>query len=173
MQPLHGIATVLETAVMLQHDEVEFVLIGGKAVMKQAVVSARKKGANIDYRSWVPFEELPDIMRSSQLSLGGPFGGTRQADHVITGKTYQSLACGVATVVGAGLATDEVFTDKQDALLVPQADAAALAEQIRWAVAHDDELVRIAQAGRELYEKQFSTAPLAGRIRPLIESLPA
>ena len=173
MQPLHGIPSVLEAAVMLQDDPVEFVLVGGKSVMKKAVESARKQGAHIDYHSWVPFDELPDVIRGCQLSLGGPFGGTRQADHVITGKTYQSLACGVATAVGSGLATDGVFTDKRDALLVAQADAGALAEQIRWAVTHEDELAKIAQAGRELYEKQFSIASLARQTRPLIESLPA
>jgi glycosyltransferase involved in cell wall biosynthesis len=171
MQPLHGIATVLEAAIMLQDDPVEFVLSGGKSPMKRAVSAATKAGAHITYKSWIPFDALPDVMRASQLSLGGPFGGTRQADHVVTGKTYQSLACGVATVIGDGQATESYFTNQKNCLKVPQQDAAALAETIRWALSHEQEVEAIARAGRALYEKEFSTAALARQVRPLIDSL--
>lgn len=171
MQPLHGIPAVLQAAEMLQDDPVRFVLVGGKAAMRQAVSRAVKRGAHIEYRSWVPFTELPELMRQSQISLGGPFGGTRQADHVVTGKTYQSLACAVATVIGRGQATELHFVDKQNCLLVKQNDAAALAEAIRWALRHETELKSIAETGKALYEREFSTAALTRQIRPLVDSL--
>ncbi len=171
MQPLHGIPTVLEAAVMLQNDPVQFVLVGGKLPMKLATQKAQKEGANIEYRSWVPFDELAEVMRESQLSLGGPFGGTRQADHVVTGKTYQSLACSVVTLVGENIATEELFVDKVNCLKVAQQNSAALAEAIRWAVRHEEDLPSIAGRGRKLYDKEFSTAVLARLVRRLVDSL--
>lgn len=171
MQPLHGIPVVLDAAVMLQDDPVSFVLVGGKLPMKLAVHDAQKRGAHIRYESWMDIAELANTMRQSQLCLGGPFGGTRQALNVVTGKTYQSLACGVATVIGDGHATGEPFIDKKNCLKVIQGDATALVETIRWAVSHANGLTQMGSAGRELYEKQFSTQALAGRLRPLIEAL--
>jgi glycosyltransferase involved in cell wall biosynthesis len=171
MQPLHGIPVVLEVAERLQDDPVQFVLAGGKLPMKQAVHQAQKNGANIRYESWMNIEDLAETMRASQLSLGGPFGGTRQARNVVTGKTYQSLACQVATVVGSGEATEVHFVDKVNCLMVPQGDADALAAAIRWAVSNQAQLPEIAAAGRALFEKEFSAAMIGRLLRPLVDSL--
>ncbi|MFZ1249028.1 MAG: glycosyltransferase [Candidatus Saccharimonadales bacterium] len=171
MQPLHGITYVLDAAVSLQNDPVQFVLVGGKLAMKHAVSVAQKQGANIRYESWLPLKELARTMAGSQLSLGGPFGGTRQAKNVITGKAYQSLASQVVTVVGDGLATNQFFIDHVNCLKVPQKEAAALTEKIRWALSHQDELPKIAAAGRQLYDKEFSIAALARLVRPLVDGL--
>lgn len=171
MQPLHGVPIVLEAAAMMQNDPVRFVLVGGKRAMKKAVASAVKQGAHIDYSSWVPLNQLAKLMRESEVSLGGPFGGTRQADHVVTGKTYQSLACGVVTVVGKNNATETNFVDRTNCLKVRQDDATALAAVLRWAIAERDALPAIAAAGRNLYEREYSTSALARQLRPLLDTL--
>ena len=88
MQPLHGISYVLDAAERLAGDRrINFLLVGGKKPMEQAVATAAQRGARVEYRSWIPFDELPKVMRESGVSLGGPFGGTPQAGHVVTGKT--------------------------------------------------------------------------------------
>lgn len=172
MQPLHGVPVVLEAAVQLQNDPVKFVLVGGKAPMRHAAQAAIKKGANVRYVEWMPLSDLATTMHASQLCLGGPFGGTRQARSVVTGKTYQSLACGVATLIGEGEATRDLFVDRQNCLKVPQHDVSALTEAIRWAVAAGDtELQKIGSAGRVLYDKEFSAQALADKIKPLTNSL--
>lgn len=171
MQPLHGIEVVLDAAVLLSNEPVQFVIAGGKSAMAAAVKRAQDKGANIEYKKWIPFDELSKQMHRSGLALGGPFGGTLQAQHVVTGKTYQSLACGVATLVGESAATSEVFVDKKNALVVPQQNAQELADAIRWASSHPQELGRIATAGRTLYETTFSTVALGAQVRPLIDSI--
>jgi glycosyltransferase involved in cell wall biosynthesis len=172
MQPLHGVSTVLAAAIHLQNDPVQFVLVGGKAPLRHAVEVAKKQGANIQYSSWMKISELARTMHESQLCLGGPFGGTRQALNVVTGKTYQSLACGVATVVGEGHATNDLFIDKVNCLKVPQKDVVALTEAVRWAVAAgSDELAKLGAQGRRLYDKEFSNQALATKIRPLIDSI--
>ena len=171
MQPLHGVPVVLAVAESMQNDPVEFVLVGGKSPMKQAVRAAQKNGAHIRYESWLPIQELAETMRASHLSLGGPFGGTRQAKNVVTGKTYQSLACEVATVVGDGMATDAAFQDRVNCLKVPQNDADALRVALRWALHNTTELTTIAARGRVLFEKKFSAAVIGQLLRPLLDAL--
>lgn len=172
MQPLHGIPTVLDAALLLKDNrQIQFLLVGGKGPMQRAVGKAKEAGANITYEPWIPFTKLASTMRASGLNLGGPFGNTQQAQHVITGKSYQSLACAVPTLVGAGLATSEYFVDKHNSLVVPQADVVALAEAITWASTHSRELAVIGLEGRKLFDAQFSTAALARRLQPLVDSL--
>ncbi len=170
MQPLHGIPYVLEAAERLAGDRrFQFLLVGGKKPMEQAVAASVARGARVEYRAWVPFAELPKILRESGLSLGGPFGGTFQAEHVITGKSYQSLACSVPTVVGSNVATDAYFKDKINSLVVPQKDVDALIATFEWAVENPRDLVAIAERGRKLYEREFSNDALARIIAPLID----
>jgi len=170
MQPLHGIPFVLAAAEALKDKpEIEFVIAGGKKPMVEAVKAAVANGANIRHKTWIPFDDLVATINSSDLCLGGPFGDTPQAHHVITGKTYQFLACAAPVVIGASEATDEYFIDKQNALVVPQGDAEALTKAIRWACQHPDELKTIAANGRKLYEKQFSTDAIARLLAPLTQ----
>lgn len=170
MQPLHGIPYVLEAAERLAGDRrFRFLLVGGKKPMEHAVAAAVARGARIEYRSWVPFDDLPGILRESGLCLGGPFGGTPQAEHVITGKTYQSLACGVPTVVGANIATEPLFKDKINSIVIAQKDVDALIAAYLWAVENPRELVAIGERGRKLYEREFSNEALARIVAPLVD----
>lgn len=170
MQPLHGISYVLEAAERLAGDRrLSFLLVGGKKPMERAVQHAVERGARIEYRSRVPFDELPKLMRESGLFLGGPFGGTVQAQHVITGKTYQSLACAVPTMVGTSMVTEQYFKDKVNALIVLQKDAEALVDEFVWAVEHPRELAEIGERGRKVYEREFSADAIARLIGQLVD----
>jgi len=172
MQPLHGIPVVLAAAEKLKDQpEIEFLIVGGKKPMEEVCKVAQSRGANLRYESWIPFEKLVDTIQQSSLCLGGPFGDTPQAQHVITGKTYQYLACAAPALIGASEATSEYFTDKENALVVPQANPDALAKAIMWAYNQPDELASIADKGRKLYEKQFSTTAIAKILQPLVESV--
>ena len=171
MLPLHGLQYVLDSALALRtNPDIRFLLIGGKQPVEKMVMAAREKGARITYRTWVPYGELPDAMAKSAINLGGPFGGTLQAGMVITGKSYQSLAMGVPTLIGE---TKEktVLIDGKNCLMVPQADGGALAQKILWAWQHPKELHEIGLRGRKAYEQYYSTLVIASRMREIIRSL--
>jgi glycosyltransferase involved in cell wall biosynthesis len=162
MQPLHGIEYVLQAAELLKdNDSIEFLIVGGKQPLRDAVKRAAKNGAHVHYEAWIPFNDLLTTMYDSGICMGGPFGGTNQAQHVITGKTYQMLAAAVPTLIGASEATNEYFVDKKNALVIPQADPQAIKRAILWAQAHPLDLKQIALNGRKTYEKEFSTAALS------------
>lgn len=171
MLPLHGIDVVLEAARKLRaNDDILFVLVGGKQPVKDAVDAAVRDGAHIEYHDWIPFEKLPEYAARAGVCLGGPFGGTLQAQHVITGKTYQFLAAEVPTIVGETNVSGK-FIDKKNTLVVPQGDAVALARAIEWAYNNQSKLPAIAHAGRKLYETEFSNAVIARQLSQLLASL--
>ncbi|HSX41875.1 MAG TPA: glycosyltransferase [Candidatus Saccharimonadales bacterium] len=164
MLPLHGLDVVLQAALSLLSDKgVVFLLVGGGPKAAEKIGAAKSKGANVEYKKWIPFDELPEAIKQSALCLAGPFGDTLQAQMVVTGKAYQFLACGRPTVVGQNRASND-FSDKQNALVVPQGDAAALAATISWAAAHPSELMKIGANGRQLFEQKFATKIIAGRL---------
>jgi len=172
MQPLHGIKYVLQAAELLKdNDSIEFLIVGGKKPLRDAVDAAAEHGAHVRYEAWIPFADLLSTMYESGLNMGGPFGGTNQAQHVITGKTYQMLAAAVPTLVGDSEATREFFLDKENALVVPQADPEAIKKAILWAQKHPLDLKQIALNGRKLYEKNFSTAALAKIWQSIVSDL--
>jgi glycosyltransferase involved in cell wall biosynthesis len=167
-QPLHGMPVIMEAAALLaDRKDITFLVSGNKGAIAEQVAAAREKGARIEHKSWIPFDELPSTIRKASVCLGGPFGGTQQAQLVITGKTYQFLACQSPVIVGASPATSD-FIDRQNSLVVPQDDAQALATAITWAADHPQELAAIAANGRKLFEEHYSTKVIASEITKII-----
>lgn len=171
-QPLHGIPYILEAAVKLaKRKDIKFVIAGNKGSLGEQIADAVAKGARIRHETWIEFEKLPDVMRESGVCLGGPFGGTPQAQVVVTGKTYQMMACQAPVIIGEAPTTTE-FTDKKDSIIVPQANADALAEAIVWAAEHPRELKTIAANGRKLFEKKFSSKVIEAELAKILQALP-
>lgn len=170
MLPLHGLSYVLDAALALVDLPIEFLLVGGKDKAAQAINLAKTKGADVIYKDWIDFEKLPDEILNSDLCMGGPFGNTMQANMVITGKTYQFMASGAPTLIG-DTKVKAKFRDRENCLIVPQADAAALASSIRWAYQNQDKLKAIGSSGYELYKAEFSQAVVAKKFAAMIDSL--
>lgn len=172
MLPHQGLDTMLEAMDALKdHEDIRFHVVGGKKTMQGRIKAAIQNGANIQYEAWLPFNALPAAMHAASLCLGGHFGDSQQAHHTIPGKVYQMLACQSPVVVGASIATEEFFKDKQNALVIQQGDVQAIVNSILWAKEHPRELATIAEKGRKLYEKEFSTTAIARRLQPLVDAL--
>lgn len=166
--PLHGIDIMLRAALQLRDEcNILFTFVGGKSEHQEAIEHATSNGARITYKKYIPFADLPAYVHDASLCLGGPFGDTFQSQFVVTGKTYQFLAAGVPTVIGANKASD-LFRDKENCLVVPQGDSHALAAAIVWAQQHTDALTAIGVAGRKLYETAFSNKIVTDRLATLL-----
>ncbi len=171
MLPLHGLGVVLKAAEHLKGEKhIEFLLVGGGKKIAAQIAAAKQAGANVKYKNWIPFEDLPDVIHQSSLCLAGPFGKTVQSQFVVTGKAYQFLACATPTVIGRNRASAD-FINKQNALVVQPGDPAELANTIRWAATHPAELQEIAKAGRQLFEQKFSTGVIAARLDSVLGKL--
>ncbi len=164
MLPLHGIEVVLQAMRNLKGQDVELQLIGGNAKVQQMIKQAKNDGVKVDYKTWVPFADLPSYMQLADVCLGGPFGDTIQSQFVITGKTYQLLQMGRPVIVGQNLESG-IFTDKSNVLIVKQNNADSLAGAILWAQSHPVELKKIGQNGRKLYQNKLSNRQLSEQLR--------
>lgn len=169
--PLHGFHIIVNAALELRNESgISFTFIGGKPEHQAVIEHAIAEGARIVYRKYAPFTELPDCIHDASLCLGGPFGDTFQSQYVVTGKTYQFLAAGVATVIGASKASG-LFKDKENSLVVPQGDSHALATAILWAQQHPQSLMAIGKAGRKLYETAFSNQIVTNCLATLLNPI--
>ena len=171
MRRLNGLQYFIAAAELLKANPNITFLIGGKTEKyEQYIIDAQSRGAHIEYRQWIPFDELPGLVERSSISVGGPFGNTYQSQHVINGKVFQFLASGRVALVGQAKNTG-FFTNHVNCLLVPQADAQAIATEIDWAYQNQDQLPAIALAGRALYDERYSNQVIAEDLRQLLQGL--
>lgn len=170
--PLHGMHLILPVAEMLRDLPVRFMIAGGrgKALTDFLATRERKGLTNISHTPWINFNELPSYIRGAGLCLGGPFGDSKQAKRVITGKALQFLACQSPTVIGLSDETREMFTDKVNCLLVKLGSPEAIAEAISWGYHNREKLPEIARQGRLTYEKYYSMEILSRDLNAFINT---
>ncbi len=160
MLGLHGLDTVLKATQKLKGKPIDFIIAGGGLATDELVRKYREDGSNLEYIKWIPYPKLPDYIHSSDITLGGPFGASVQAEHVITGKTYQFLACQSPVLIGQNKASLD-FVDKVNCLSVPLGNHDALADSIEWAYKHPSKLEAIAKNGHDLYSNKFSNVAIS------------
>jgi glycosyltransferase involved in cell wall biosynthesis len=171
MVPLHGVEYLIEAAELLKDiPAITFLIAGKTARYADRITHADSNGAHITCLDWIDFNDVPRYINESSLCVAGPLGGTVQSQYVVTGKTYQYFASAAVAVVGRNEATT-IFEDKVNALVVQQADAQALADSIRWAYEHQNQLPSIAARGRALYEQQFSSAQIQEQLATILKGL--
>ena len=172
MLPLHGIHHVIKAAVELGkiNTSVVFTIIGGGKEIQDQVVRANNQGANITYIKRVPLEALRDHIMDCDLGLAGPFGETVQAGMVVTGKTFQFMACAKACVIGK-THVQASFTNQQNCLIVERGSVDSLVQAVNWAYANRRKLRTIGTKGRALYDEQFSTKIIAYELDTIIKAL--
>ena len=174
MAQLHGLRYILEAAKLLKKEPIHFTIIGGKDKPNELKNIANYIKANslenVTHKAWVNFDDLPNLMASCDIFLGGPFGDTSQSKRIITGKTYQALAVGTATVVGR-IAEDNGFEDKLNCLLVEQGSSQALAEAIKWAANNRTQLTSIGKSGSKLYKDKFSVDQISNKLEEIIKTI--
>lgn len=162
--PLHGVTTVVEAANELRDSKhIRFVLVGKGPERERVDTLARQYALdNLHFIDWVDFEDLPELVAACDIFLGGHFSqGNEKAQRVVPGKVFQGLAMAKPVILGDCEANREWFTDGENARIVPMADARSLATAITELATDPAARKRLAEAGRTLYETQFSEAAIA------------
>jgi glycosyltransferase involved in cell wall biosynthesis len=162
--PLQGIETILGAARLAP--EIAFRVVGSG----QLAPLLDQRPPNVEHVAWVDYAQLPDEIRRAGCALG-IFGATPKAQRVIPNKVFQALACAAPVVTADTPAVRELLVDEESALLVPAADAQALAAAIRRLAADTALAQRVAASGRAAYERAASEAVLGARWRELIAGL--
>lgn len=168
--PLHGTEYVIRAAASLRAEqEIEFVVVGNGREHGRVLELARRLGAdNVRFIDWLPYRQLPLEMAQADLCLGGHFSDSDKAKRVIAGKSYQFIAMKKPVILGECRGNRELFADRVNALLVPMADAEALAQGIVELKENRPLRERIAEEGYRTFREQCDTAAIARELARVI-----
>jgi glycosyltransferase involved in cell wall biosynthesis len=163
--PLQGVEYIVRAAKILEHEGIEFRLVGkGQTFTKVKALADSLSVTNLRFHEPVPYEILAEYINHSDVSLG-IFGETQKANIVIPNKIFEAIACQCPVITSETQAIREIFKDGQDVILCAQADPADLARKIRWAKEHPLELAEIGQKALYLFKEHLTekniTKPLA------------
>jgi glycosyltransferase involved in cell wall biosynthesis len=161
--PLHGIRTILDAARLLP--DVPFRVIGSG----QEEALLRDRPPNVEHVRWVEYDRLPEEYARAGCALG-IFGPGPKPQRVIPNKVFQALATGTPVVTADTPAVRELLDDEQNALLVPVANAAALAAAVERLRNDSAVAARIGAAGLAAFQERASSATLGQRWRELIQA---
>lgn len=135
--PIQWADVILQAAKLCEDDpDIQFTFVWpiGKTHRELTESLALKQAAFIDR---LAYEDIPLEMCKSDLFLGWHFSTIDKAKRVIAGKTFQSLACGVPTVVSDNEANRELFMDQENIHRVNMEDALWLSSLIKRIKAYD------------------------------------
>lgn len=130
--PLHGIPYIVEAARLLADEPLRFRIVGNGQESERVRKEAGRSGlSNIEFVDSVPLQELPLLIASAQVCLG-IFGDTAKTMRVVPNKVFECMLMGKPIVTSDSPAIRELFEpDSPPLVLVPPADAAALAAALR------------------------------------------
>jgi glycosyltransferase involved in cell wall biosynthesis len=167
--PLQGISYIVEAAKMLRDEGIRFRIVGSgqeSEVIRKKILESNLESV-IECTGKVPVERIPGYMAGAQVVLG-IFGDTQKTRRVIPNKVFEALAMGKAIITADTPAMREVPGIAEVLILIPAADAAALAEAIKGLMDDEDRRKSLGVSARVLFEKEFLPERI---VRRLIESL--
>jgi len=130
--PLHGVDTIVRAAQMLEHEGVEFLLIGtGQEEARIREFLATVRLSNLEWKTWAEYASLVEFIHGADVCLG-IFGCSGKASRVIPNKVFQIVAARRPLVTRDSPAIREMFRGDEVGLwLVPPGDPKALADTLR------------------------------------------
>lgn len=171
--PLQGIEHIVDAAALVEREDerIRFVLCGHGQTHAQMRDRARGLAlGNLEFIPSRPVSELAQLIAQSDVCLG-IFGSGEKTRRVIPNKAFDALACERALITGDTPAARECLKDGEHAWLCSTGDPRALAAAVLEASADPEARARVARAGHELFEREFSLDALTRRLPPLIKEL--
>lgn len=130
-----------------------------------ATRAAAGPDAPVDWRKWVPSEELPAVVAAHDVCLG-IFDTGGKARRVVPNKVFQGAAAGCAIVTSD--TPPQRRTLGSAAVLIPPGDPVALADALVRLAADRGELARLRHAAHALAVERFAPDQVIG---PLLDRL--
>ena len=161
---------VIEAADILRKEPVAFAIVGEGQFKHYLEEKVRSKG--LDHVRFLPFqpvEQYPNVLRAGDLnlvSLNAKSGATS-----VPSKIYKQMAAGrpILAITPETNELHRLVTTSQCGKCVLPDDANGVAEVVRWAVRHGDELQRMGENARRHLEQFHSLNRSVDRICELVQ----
>ena len=162
MQPLHGLEIILKVIEILNREvpNIKFVIAGGNESSMKDYINL-KKLRNVEYYNWLAYGGLIENAIQANICLGGPFGGTSQANNIITGKTFLFLKIGKCTIVGKNKETKRFdFLSNKNCILVNQNSVEDLYQKIVFLYENPSVINTIEKNSKIFFQETFSKSKI-------------
>ncbi len=123
---------------------------------------------NVRFEEWIPFHDLPNRIRQSDICLG-VFGTGDKSFRVIPNKVYQALACGKPVVTMQGGAYPIALTTNSGIAFVPPGSPSKIAEEIGNLLKRD--VSSLSDKAAKMYSQYFSNQSISLTLIDIIEGL--
>ncbi len=170
--PLHGTEYIVRAAAMVKRNrEIEFRIVGNGPERAKIRRLVQELGvSNISFADWVPYQDLPAEIAQADLCLGGHFSDIEKAKRVIAGKTYQFIAMKKPVILGDCPGNRELFSHKENAFLVPMADARSLADAILELKQNEPLRKQLTEAGYALFREKCTVEAIGAELAKVLGS---
>ncbi len=172
--PLHGSEVVAHAAKLLetQCPEIRFLVIGkgqeGKK-FKQTIENLKPK--NLQWiEAFIPLQQIQKYVQQSHCCLG-IFGTQEKTQRVIPYKAYQTLASCRPLITARTRASDALFDNGINAILVNPGDPFDLSMAIQHLATDRALTMSIGKNGRHLYETRLSNSFIRAQLGKVLESV--
>jgi len=156
--PLHGIETIIETAILLQkYKEISFIFCGDgqrRTIIEKIIEKNNLK--NVHLLGIVSKEDLINNIKKSDVCLG-IFGSTIKAQKVLTNKVAQILASKKPLItMESPTAKESNLKNEENCILIPPACPKKLEEAILFLKNNSKQREQIALIGYQTYQENLS-----------------
>lgn len=160
---------VVRAAALLRDEPFEFVICGD-GYHKQALTDLAKelKLSNLQFKPFQPLEYYPTVLQAADITLVTLNNQSTYAS--VPSKVYKQMAAGraILAVTAPGNEVDRMISEAQCGLCVPPGDPEALAEKIRWAAQHRDEVDQMGANARAYLECHHGRKQCVDRIEEVL-----
>lgn len=170
--PLHGAEVVANAAKLLetQFPQIQILVIGkGQEEKKFEEIIERSHPTNLKWiRQFIPLQEIQKYVKQSHCCLG-IFGNQEKTQRVIPYKAYQALASCKTLITGRTRASNSLFDDGINALLVNPNDPIDLSLAIQRLAKDRTLAMSIGNNGRSLYETKLSNTVIRHQLEEILD----
>ena len=163
LEPLLGAAD------SLRHDPFAFIILGeGVHKAKLQRMAAEMALDNVRFGPFEPIERYAEVLRAADMNLVTLNNECTLAS--VPSKVFKQMAAGrpVLAITAEGSELHRMVTEAECGLCVPPEDHAALADALRWAAAHPDELCEMGRRARSYLERYHTRSRCVRQVESIL-----
>jgi colanic acid biosynthesis glycosyl transferase WcaI len=164
-----NVEPVIGAAELLRDEPFAFVIVGDGVRKTDLERKVREKQLkNVWFLPFQPLEEYPQVLTAADMNLVTL--NTQAATASVPSKVFKMMASGrpVLAITVEGNEVHRLVSEANCGLCVPPDDPVSLAEALRYAAAHQDELECLGENARRYLEEHFSRQKCVAQIEAIL-----
>lgn len=170
--PAKGVKYLLDAVAILHKDKTKLRvrIIGDGPERARLEHSAQELGIAklVSFEGWIQPDDLPDYLARADVFVGPSIeeaSGRREALGLVLA---EASAAGLPVITTTTGGTADIVQDHKTGILVPQRDAPALANALRYLSAHPKEAQAMGELGRKYVAEHFSWDSVIARYQDVL-----